>query len=320
MINRDGSCISLWQDNINEFIPTNQPDVNSEYDVIIVGGGITGINTALLLQAAGKKCIVLEAHNLGFGTTGGTTAHLNTLLDTPYSTINKNFGKEKAIQVANAVKDAIDQIKSNIDRYKIDCGFLEADAYLFAQDEHQEKELQEILEATNDAGVKAVYTDCIPVPVPFVKAMKVSGQAKFNPLQYVHGLAAAFENKGGVIVQNCMVTGVEDNEWVEAETNTGTFKGKELIYATHIPPGINLLHLRCVPYRSYAVAVTLRNNEYPADLAYDMVDPYHYYRAQEVNGTTYLIAGGKDHKTAHEENTDKSFLEMEAQVLKHFPV
>ena len=320
MINRDGSCISLWQDNINEFIPTNQPDVNSEYDVIIVGGGITGINTALLLQAAGKKCIVLEAHNLGFGTTGGTTAHLNTLLDTPYTTINKNFGKEKAIQVANAVKDAIDQIKSNIDKYKIDCGFLEADAYLFAQDEHQEKELQEILEATNDAGVKAVYTDCIPVPFPFVKAMKVSGQAKFNPLQYVHGLAAAFENKGGVIVQNCMVTGVEDNEWVEAETNTGTFKGKELIYATHIPPGINLLHLRCVPYRSYAVAVTLRNNEYPADLAYDMVDPYHYYRAQEVNGTTYLIAGGKDHKTAHEENTDKSFLEMEAQVLKHFPV
>jgi glycine/D-amino acid oxidase-like deaminating enzyme/nitrite reductase/ring-hydroxylating ferredoxin subunit len=320
MINRDGSCISLWQDNINEYTPINHPEANKIYDVIIVGGGITGINTALLLQTSGKRCIVLEGHNIGFGTTGGTTAHLNTLLDTPYTTISKNFGKESAKQVAEAVKQAIELIKSNISKYGIDCSFSDADAYLFAQDEKQEKELQEICEATNEAGVKANWSDYLPIPVPFVKAIKVPGQGKFNPLQYVFGLAAAFEKAGGVIVQHCKVSGVEDNEVVEAETDHGIFKGRNLIYATHIPPGVNLLHLRCVPYRSYVIATTLRNNEYPQDLAYDMVDPYHYYRAQEVNGTTYLIAGGKDHKTAHEENTDKSFRELEAQVLKHFPV
>lgn len=320
MINRDGSCISLWQDNIEGYTPVNQPDSNKVYDVIIVGGGITGINTALVLQASGKKCIVLESHNLGFGTTGGTTAHLNTLLDTPYTTISKNFGKEKAIRVADSVKRAIELIRGNIEEHNIDCNFSEADAYLFAQDEKQEKELKEIHEATKGAGIVADYSDCIPVPIPFVKAMKVPGQGKFNPLKYVYGLATAFEKLGGVILQDCRVNGVEVNEVVEAETDKGKFKGQDLIYATHIPPGVNLLHLRCVPYRSYAIAVILRNNEYPGDLAYDMVDPYHYYRAQEVNGINYLIAGGKDHKTAHEENTDKSFLQLEAQVLKYFPV
>lgn len=320
MTNRDGSCISLWQDNTDAYVPVNKSETTTIYDVIIVGGGITGITTGLLLQTAGKKCVILEAYNIGFGTTGGTTAHLNTLLDTPYTTISKNFGKENARIVADSVKSAIDLIKNNISQYGIECGFSEADAYLFAQDEQQEKELKEIFEATNEAGVNITYTDCIPVPIPFVKAIKVPGQGKFNPLQYVYGLATAFEKAGGVIVQDCKVSGVENNEQVEAETNKGVIKGKDLIYATHIPPAINLLHLRCVPYRSYVIAVTLRNNEYPKDLAYDMVDPYHYYRTQEVEGTMYLIAGGKDHKTAHEENTDKSFLQLEAQVLKHFPV
>ena len=96
MINRDGTCTSLWQDSVAPYLPVNKPDHHTIYDVIIVGGGITGISTALLLQEAGKKCIVLEANNLCFGTTGGTTAHLNTLLDTPYTTISKNFDKENA--------------------------------------------------------------------------------------------------------------------------------------------------------------------------------------------------------------------------------
>ena len=116
MVNRDGSCISLWQDNIEAYEVTNRPEIKTLYDVIIVGGGITGINTALLLQNAGKRCLVLEAYNIGFGTTGGTTAHLNTLLDTPYTNISKNFGKENARKVADSVKDAIQLIKSNIEQ------------------------------------------------------------------------------------------------------------------------------------------------------------------------------------------------------------
>jgi len=69
--------------------------------------------------------------------------------------------------------------------------------------------------------------------------------------------------------------------------------------------------MRCAPYRSYAMAIRLKNNNYPDNLTYDMYDPYHYYRTQKVNGRNYLIAGGKDHKTAHEENTNACFLQLE---------
>src|SRR5688572_15370213 len=226
MIARDGSQISLWQDSMNEYRSTGNVSNNvipGRYDVAIAGGGITGVTLALLLQQAGKKCILLEAHSIGFGTTGGTTAHLNTLLDTPYTTIAKNFSEENARLVATAASEAINLIRENIKTYNIDCGFEEADAFLFAQNEKQDKELADIIEATSSAGLDVDYSDDIPVNIPFTKAMRAKGQAKFNPVQYVYGIAEAFENAGGIIIQNCRVTNVEDNEVVEVETQQGKF-------------------------------------------------------------------------------------------------
>src|SRR5215217_3638715 len=115
MIARDGANISLWQNTSEAFIPTRSIAANQTYDVVIAGGGITGVSTALLLQQAGLRCVLIEAHTLCFGTTGGTTAHLNTLLDTPYTTIAKNFGEANAALVAQAARDAINTIKTNIE-------------------------------------------------------------------------------------------------------------------------------------------------------------------------------------------------------------
>jgi glycine/D-amino acid oxidase-like deaminating enzyme len=320
MIQRDGYCISLWQEKAQPYQPVNLPDPDRIYDVIIVGGGITGVSTALLLQEAGKKCLLLEAAGLCFGTTGGTTAHLNTLLDTPYHTIKKNFGTKTAQQVAKATAEAIQLIKYQIDKYSIDCAFEEANAYLLAQGEQQEKELLAISGASLEAGLELTYTADIDVPIPFTQAIRVAGQARFHPVKYVSGLAEAFERAGGVILQDCRVNGIERKERVYVESEKGLFKTIGLVYATHIPPGINLLHLRCAPYRSYAMAVTLEDQKYPNDLYYDMEDPYNYFRTQWIDDRPYLIAGGKDHKTGHQENTSFCFTELEATVRRYFKV
>jgi Rieske Fe-S protein len=51
-----------------------------------------------------------------------------------------------------------------------------------------------------------------------------------------------------------------------------------------------------------------------------MVDPYHYYRTQEIQGIKYLIAGGEDHKTGHENNTEQCFNRLESHVRSIFDV
>jgi glycine/D-amino acid oxidase-like deaminating enzyme/nitrite reductase/ring-hydroxylating ferredoxin subunit len=320
MIQRDGGNTSLWQGSVNEFRTSNKPDTSKLFDVIIAGGGITGVTTALLLQNAGMNCLIVEAKNLCFGTTGGTTAHINTLLDVPYSRIEKNFNKDNAKLFASSLKEAVNTIEGNVRKYNIDCGFKNATATLFAQNAEQADELETISEATTRAGIANSFIEHLSVPLKFVKAMQVPGQARFNAARYVYELAKQFEKAGGVILEKCRVLKADENENVIVETSRGEFNCRFLIYATHIPPGVNLLHFRCVPYRSYAMALTLKDNSYPEDLIYDMYEPYHYYRTQEIDGKRYFIAGGEDHKTAHEDNQERCLLNLEAHVRKHFNV
>jgi glycine/D-amino acid oxidase-like deaminating enzyme/nitrite reductase/ring-hydroxylating ferredoxin subunit len=317
---RDGIQTSLWQPNIPEFTGRYTSLPSSRFDVVIVGGGMTGITTGLLLQKAGKSCLIAEKHNLCFGTTGGTTAHLNTFFDTDYHTIKQDFGEENAQRLHMAAQQALELIKQNVETYGIDCGYSERDGYVYSQNEKQTAYLNDIYQSSRNAGCNVEWIDGIPVPVEFDKALVFRGQAQFHPTQYVMALARVFEEAGGVILQNCSVDNVHGETLLQVETSLGLVEAQHVIYATHIPPGINLLHFRCAPYRSYAMAVTLQDDRYPTGLAYDMYDPYHYFRTQEVNGQKYLVVGGEDHKTAHVTRTEDCFRSLELYIRKYYNV
>ncbi|MBA2499997.1 MAG: FAD-dependent oxidoreductase [Chitinophagaceae bacterium] len=316
---RDGIQQSLWQQ-IPAFEIKNILPANTVFDVLIVGGGITGLSTALQLQKIGKKCLLAEAHVIGYGSTGGTTAHLNTLLDNYYNRLEKNFGEDSAQLVAQITRESIELIKSNIEEYQIDCDFVEQAGYLYAENEEQVKELEEIFEASNRAGLQVRWVTDIPVPFPFLKAMIVEGQASFHPTKYIYALAKAFEDAGGILLQQSRVVSVDDGEIIKATINEDIYSAYNLIYATHVPPGVNLLHFRCAPYRSYALALKLSNEDYPAAQVYDMQDPFHYFRTHITNEEKFLIVGGGDHKTGHEENTEACFKRLESYCRSHYDI
>ncbi|MEP6675766.1 MAG: FAD-dependent oxidoreductase [Ferruginibacter sp.] len=317
---RDGVCKSLWQHGMGDFETAVQDIPANAFDVLIIGGGITGLTTALLLQHAGKSCIIAEAHSIGFGTTGGTTAHLNTFYDTPYSKIIKNFGRDNAELLAHGAKAAIGLIKQNISTYNIECDFKERDGYIFSINESQDKELDDLVNTGKELGLPVGFINDSPFPIPYLKVGCLREQAQFHPAKYIYGLAKAFTEAGGVIIENCCVTGIEKKDILHATCSKGIIQSAKAIYATHIPPGVNILHFRCAPYRSYAMAFKLKHDQYPIALGYDMSDPYHYYRTQNVDGQNYLIAGGEDHKTGHEENTEACFRRLESYVKSYFDV
>ena len=150
---RDGSTTSLWQDKMEDYVSQTTVFPAQPFDVVIAGGGVTGVATALQLQRSGKRCLILEAHNLCFGTTGGTTSHLNTFFDTDYDTIRKDFGEDAIHLVASATNKALDLYKTNIEQYAIDCGYAEKDGYLYSQTAEQTEMLEKIYEASLLAGV-----------------------------------------------------------------------------------------------------------------------------------------------------------------------
>jgi glycine/D-amino acid oxidase-like deaminating enzyme/nitrite reductase/ring-hydroxylating ferredoxin subunit len=320
-IPRDGWRESAWQEGLNAIaqkVYKNKAD--AVYDCLVVGGGITGLTAALLLQKAGKQAIIAEAHRIGFGTTGGTSAHINTFADTTYKEAESAFGKEGAKLFADAINEGFALIKSNIDNLRINCDYESKSGYLYAEDEDQVKQLADIYAGAIKVGVPVQYAEDVPTPVPYQQALQFDSQGQFHPLKYLQGLQKAYLEAGGIMLENTKIEGLKnDGDIHVAQSETMSIRAKKVVYATHMPPNINVFNFECAPYRSYVMAVKLKSGQYPDALIYDMQEPYHYVRSHLIDGQQLLLVGGLDHKTAHED-MKKAFADLEKYIRKYYHV
>ncbi|MBW8360070.1 MAG: FAD-dependent oxidoreductase [Weeksellaceae bacterium] len=317
---RDGINNSIWVNSV--YLHQNPDGDHGIYDAIIVGGGITGLTLALELQIRGQQCLVLEQRNIGFGTTGGTTAHINNFFDESYDRIISKFGEDKAQTIADYAMRVASIIKKNTADYNIDCDFEECSFYLLSVEKKQDKILENILKAHRDLDVPSRSVLKIPFETEFRTAIEIDGQAQFHPLKYIAGLAKAFAEKGGSLLTNTQVSKHETKDnIIEVSTGQGrSFSGRNLIWATHIPPGVNRFSMLNAPYRSYALAAKLNNEPENFAQAADLYDPYHYFRYHKMGGESYLIVGGFDHKTGHEKDTGKPFEDLVQYAKENFNI
>jgi len=312
-MNQAGKTKSFWENHISQ---ENTEAGNQKYDVIIIGAGITGITLANELQQNGKKCLIIEKEHPGFGTTGRTTAHINNFFDSSYDEVISNFGEKNAQVLANAAKETVSYIKRNVQKYGIACEFAEVDFYLFSSEENQNKKLEDILEAHQKVGIETKPTQNIPFSLPFKKSIEISGQAQFHPLKYIKGILKKYEEKGGKILNKTQVTECKaENEVVTVKTSDGkTFGATSVVWATHHATGDSRFNLLVAPYRSYAMSVKLSGKPTKLAQTADLEEPYHYLRYHKSGDHYYLIAGGFDHKTGEEPNTEKRFEELEKYI------
>src|ERR1700744_1167785 len=174
IIPRDGALESPWQKETAMAVQGASSPAGV-YDCLIVGGGITGLTAARLLQQAGKQTIIADAHCIGFGTTGGTSAHINTFADTTYKEAASAFGQEGAQLFAEAINEGFGLIRKNIDESRIDCDYEGKTGYLYAENNDEEKQLTDIYKAALKVGVAVQYTTEVPTPVAFKQALAFAG-------------------------------------------------------------------------------------------------------------------------------------------------
>src|SRR5688572_29928136 len=113
-------------------------------DVAVVGAGITGLTTALLLSQRGWSVVVLEADEPGSGETTRSTAHLTQVLDRRYFSLIEQVGREAAAVAAHAHGAAIDWIESTARALGIECGFARVPGHLYCEpgDDQGARELE----------------------------------------------------------------------------------------------------------------------------------------------------------------------------------
>ena len=120
---------SIWKEGITlpEF---NKLDENKDVDVLIIGGGMTGINTMYQLRESTLEVLLVEQYKIGMGVTVNSTGKLTYLQDSLYEKIWKNFDKDKALKYLESQKDAIGIAVDIVNKESIDCNLIKAPSYV----------------------------------------------------------------------------------------------------------------------------------------------------------------------------------------------
>jgi len=96
---------------------------NTRTEAAIIGGGITGISTGLLLAQNGVDTIIFESRKLGGGATAHSTGNLYFTIDKILSSLQSKYDIEVVKKVAASRLEAMEQIKAWISRFNLQCEF-----------------------------------------------------------------------------------------------------------------------------------------------------------------------------------------------------
>jgi len=278
---------SLWFEGRDT--PARPPlDRDIAADVVVVGAGIAGLTTALLLERAGMDVVVLEMRHVAAGATGYNTAKLSSLHGLTYTQLERSLGRDGARLYGEANEAGVARVFELADELGIDCDLARKPNYTYSEDAAEVDELREEARLAAELGLPASYVDELDLPFGVAGAVRFDDQAEFNPVKYVDGLAAAL---GGPVHEGTRVTGLGSGG---VSTALGhSVKARHAVVATHLSfLDRGLYFARCHPERSYVVAGHVAG-AVPAGMYLSTESPAHSIRAHG----DWLLVGGESHKT-----------------------
>lgn len=323
MIDRSAAK-SVWRP-IGEF-PTSELRPWEEVDVCVVGAGIAGATVAYRAALEGASVLLVDDGAPGSGMTGRTSAHLSSTIDDRFYEVARLRGADAARLAYESHAVAIDFIERTAMAERIDCGFRRVDGYLFNPPGEGLGVLEKEFAAASAAGTGVERVDRAPWPeYETGPCLLFPRQAEFQPLKYLGGLLERFTTHGGRFAPGVHVQSFVGGERARVETSDHkVIRAGSIVVATNSPVNDRLtLHLKQIPYMTYAIALTIALNEVPHGLYWDTADPYHYVRVvsdSEGPGTgDLLVVGGEDHRTGQQNDQKERFERLECWGRLRFP-
>lgn len=298
---------------------------NISVDVLIIGGGMSGLSCAYELLKNNKSVALIEDGILGSGESSRTSAHLSSCLDYRYYELIDKFGLDNARLAAQSHVEAIDAIEQNIHDEKINCNFKRVNGYLFIdRNQNSLEELEKEAQALEKIGnLSFEWAERAPFKrFDTGPCLKFLNQGQFDPMKYLEGLTQAIINRGGYIFESTHARDIKDGEPCEVTTSDGNIiRARDIIITTgSLINDRVLIQTKLAQYRTYAIIISLSHGDIEEALYWDTLDPYHYVRLvpSADQGLNYILIGGKDHKTGQNQDPEQAFLDLEKWAKENF--
>ncbi len=296
---------SYWIDSTKE---TKYPSLKEDLtiDIAIVGGGIVGITSALLLIKEGYKVAIFEGNKIIKGASGHTTAKITSQHNLIYDYLIKTFGFEKAQQYGEANEEALEFIVDKVEKNNINCNLEVLPSYVYTLQDNYVSKIERELEACHKLGLNPHFKGRFLLSLPIKASIEFRDQAQFHPRKYLLSLAEEFVSYGGHIYEDTRIVDLEKGSPIKLTTEDGLkIISEKVISASHFPfyDGYGMYFARLRPERSYLIGVTAKD-DFPRGMFISAENPKRSLRRQNDQEKQLILIGGENHKTGEGKETE----------------
>ncbi|MEJ7750905.1 MAG: FAD-dependent oxidoreductase, partial [Thermoleophilaceae bacterium] len=306
---------SLWLE-APEDLGSARPGGNEKFDVAVLGGGIAGVTTALLLKREGLRVALIEAKSVASGVSGANTAKVTALQSTVLSEVHRHHGSEGAAVYAQASKAGVELVAMLARDENVECDLQRRPAFTYAGEPSDLDSIEHEAEVAHEAGLGAELTDDVDLPYPVAGAVRLDDQIEFHPVRYLRGLAAALDGEGSRVFEHTRALGVQKGSPCVVGTTSGRVAADQVVVATHFPLlDRGLFFARLTPQRSYCIAARI-DGDPPQGMSVSAGDTTRSIRSYG----DLLIVGGEGHEAGARDATPERYERLVEFATRHWDV
>jgi glycine/D-amino acid oxidase-like deaminating enzyme len=229
-------AISPWVAPPDDLRPALDSDTRA--DAVVIGGGYTGLSTALALRARGADVVLLERDFAGAGASGRNAGHLTPTIGKDVPTLLRLFGRERASALLRFADAAVIHTEETIRKHGIACDYAATGNVLAGLHARHEARLRRAAEVAGGLGAEVRYLEPADMrarglPDAFHCGVLEERGGHLHPGRYVSGLRSAAVRAGVRLYVGTALEALEPGAHVTARTPGGAVTADVAVLATN---------------------------------------------------------------------------------------